>query len=65
MLLRLSRRYPKQDFVTACGICPDERVCSGKQFEGILRNIPLMHLDRGSDLPGISGENMRGADCFI
>lgn len=65
MLLGLSRRYPKQDFVTACGICLDERVCSGKQFEGILRNIPLMHLDRGSDLPGISGENMRGADYFI
>lgn len=43
----------------------DEWVCSGKQFEGILRNIPLIHLDRDSDLPEIYGENMRGADYFI
>ncbi len=65
MLLGLSRRYPKQDFIAACGICLSERICSGKQFEGILRNIPLMHLNNSSQLPEISGENMRGADYFI
>ena len=65
MLLGLSRRYPRQDFVTACRICHRERIRSGKQFEGILRNIPLMHPDRASRLPGISGENRRGADYFI
>ena len=65
MLLGLSRRYPRQDFVAACRICHRERIRSGKQFEGILRNIPLMHPDSTSRLPGISGDNRRGADYFI
>jgi hypothetical protein len=65
MLLGLSRRCPLADFIETCEICLSERISSGKQFDNILRNLPLIRTADDADLPEPSGENMRGADYFF
>jgi transposase len=65
MLLGLSRRCPLADFIETCEICLSERISSGKQFDNILRNLPLIRTADDAVLPEPSGENMRGADYFF